>query len=328
MERAGIAAAVCLLVLSSGCTTADPSAQASPTAETATATTSETAASQALQSVAFDGTDADANGSYETFTITVGANTTLADADSGATDYGEPYFVVLVNETEVFRTEVLDRSESLNATFDITAEALRGAPAGNVTVTLELRDDDLVSDDTVATWRNRAVIETLPPAVTPSPTASVPASTSATTRPPTETPTSSPTPTHAPTSAPETTTSTPVTTTAPSSAGSVSIQAVHADAAGGNERDNLNDEYVVLVNAGETAVELTGWRLSDEKDHVYLFPSGFTLAPGATVTVHTGRGTDNQTDLYWGSDAPVWNNDGDTAFLEDASGGLVDEYPY
>ena len=91
----------------------------------------------------------------------------------------------------------------------------------------------------------------------------------------------------------------------------------------GDDRNNLNDEYVVIENRGCEAVNLEGWQLKDESNHVYSFPS-ITLAPGASVRVHTGSGNDTDSDLYWGKGAPVWNNRGDTAYLYDADGKLVD----
>jgi len=107
--------------------------------------------------------------------------------------------------------------------------------------------------------------------------------------------------------------------------GGVVILTVHYDAAG-NDWDNLNDEYVVIKNEGNEAVDMTGWTLSDEANHVYTFPPGFILGAGATVTVYTGSGTDMQDKLYWGNDSPIWNNDGDTAYLRDNEGNLVDSW--
>ena len=50
-----------------------------------------------------------------------------------------------------------------------------------------------------------------------------------------------------------------------------------------------------------------------------MFPN-FTLELGQAVTVHTGSGVDNKTDLYWGSNRPVWDNKGDTVYLLDPKG--------
>jgi len=90
----------------------------------------------------------------------------------------------------------------------------------------------------------------------------------------------------------------------------------------GDERKALNEEYVVLTNRGTTGANLKGWTLRDEKSHAYTFGT-FTLGAGKSVTVHTGKGTNSSTRLYWGSGAPIWNNDGDTAYLKDAAGKHV-----
>lgn len=64
-----------------------------------------------------------------------------------------------------------------------------------------------------------------------------------------------------------------------------------------------------------------GWTVSDEADHVYTVPSGFTLQPGATVTLYTGSGTNSNSELYWGSGSAIWNNGGDTVIVK--GGGTV-----
>jgi len=110
-------------------------------------------------------------------------------------------------------------------------------------------------------------------------------------------------------------------------AGALSVATVHADAAG-DEYDNLDDEYVVFENTGDAALDLSGWTVSDEADHTYTFPEGVTLDPGAQVTLRTGSGTDSDTDLYWGADAPVWNNGGDTVVVRDGDGETVLEEEY
>ncbi|WP_135851119.1 lamin tail domain-containing protein [Halorussus salinus] len=110
-------------------------------------------------------------------------------------------------------------------------------------------------------------------------------------------------------------------------ANSLAVARVHADARG-DEAANLNDEYVVFRNAGDRTIDLSGWVVSDEADHRYAFPAGTELAPGETLTLHTGRGTDGGGDYYWNADAPVWNNAGDTVFVRDADGSLVAEVSY
>jgi hypothetical protein len=107
----------------------------------------------------------------------------------------------------------------------------------------------------------------------------------------------------------------------------LAVVEIRADAPG-NDHENLNEEYVGFENTGGTDLELGGWTVRDEADHVYRFPNGYTLAAGETVTLHTGSGTDSQTDLYWGEGRAVWNNGGDTVIVRDADGREVTRREY
>nr|WP_303647115.1 lamin tail domain-containing protein [Haloarchaeobius salinus] len=114
-------------------------------------------------------------------------------------------------------------------------------------------------------------------------------------------------------------TSTPV-------AGQLSLVEVHADAAG-NDNENLNDEYLVFENTGDSTLDLGGWVLEDAAGHRYTFPT-VTLAPGEQVTVYTGSGTDGDGELYWGADGAIWNNGGDTVLVTTDDGTVVVEEEY
>jgi len=105
------------------------------------------------------------------------------------------------------------------------------------------------------------------------------------------------------------------------------VASIHADAEG-NDHENLNDEYIVLRNSGDSTIDMGGWTLSDEADHTYYFPTGFELGPGETVTIYTGSGSDSDGKLYWGSSSAVWNNGGDTIILETDGGERVISYEY
>jgi competence protein ComEC len=86
---------------------------------------------------------------------------------------------------------------------------------------------------------------------------------------------------------------------------------------------NLKDEWVKISNKESSPVSLSGWKIKDKgSKHTYTFPS-YTLDSGATVTVYTEEGTNSNTELYWRLDGPIWNNNGDTAYLYDSSGKLV-----
>ena len=107
----------------------------------------------------------------------------------------------------------------------------------------------------------------------------------------------------------------------------LTVADIHADAAG-DDRDNLNDEYVVFENTGNETLDLSGWTIEDEAGQRCTVPEGFELAPGQTVTLHTGSGTSTTTELYWGSGSPIWNNDGDTVIVSTPNGERVLEETY
>ena len=96
----------------------------------------------------------------------------------------------------------------------------------------------------------------------------------------------------------------------------------------GSDRVAPNGEWVELTNRGDRPVDLSGYMLKDEGLHLYTF-GPVTLAPGATVRVYSGRGSDTATELYWGlAGEEVWDNDGDTAYLRDPTGAFVDYFSY
>lgn len=96
--------------------------------------------------------------------------------------------------------------------------------------------------------------------------------------------------------------------------------------ADGDDAQNLNDEWVEVQNTGAVAVDMTGWRVRDESSsHRFTFPAGFALEAGARVRIPSGCGPDSADELFWcTSGSAIWNNDGDTAFLVDPSGNIVD----
>ncbi|GHD80074.1 hypothetical protein GCM10010336_63200 [Streptomyces goshikiensis] len=106
-------------------------------------------------------------------------------------------------------------------------------------------------------------------------------------------------------------------------AGALRISKIWYDSPGSDTRTNasLNGEWVQITNSTGTAVSLKGWTLTDASRHAYTFPA-FTLKPGKTVTIKTGRGTNTTTTLYQQRGAYVWNNDKDTATLRRTNGAL------
>lgn len=110
-----------------------------------------------------------------------------------------------------------------------------------------------------------------------------------------------------------------------SAAAAVRTTRVQYDSPGSDTGSNssLNAEWVRITNKSATVRALTGWRLRDAAGHVYTFPT-FKLRPGSSVRVHTGRGANTGSDLYWRQGWYIWNNTGDKATLKNKAGAVID----
>jgi hypothetical protein len=110
----------------------------------------------------------------------------------------------------------------------------------------------------------------------------------------------------------------------------IKIHKIYFDSRGTDNRSNasLNAEYIVIRNTGTIRVGIGRWTIRDAAGHVYKFPLGFRIAPGAKVWLHTGKGASGARHRYWGMGNYVWNNDGDTARLRRANGSLADTCSY
>ncbi len=109
--------------------------------------------------------------------------------------------------------------------------------------------------------------------------------------------------------------------------GALHFTSFHANAPG-DDRENVNGEYLRVANVSEEPVELAGYRLTDLSGRSFTLPSMIVPA-GHTVKVHSGHGEnqgspDTQLELYLGSDGPIWNNKRDRATLYDRHGRVVD----
>lgn len=107
--------------------------------------------------------------------------------------------------------------------------------------------------------------------------------------------------------------------------GFVHFSKVYYNSPGSDRGSNksLNAEWVRVKNTTSKTKILTGWTIRDRSHHVYKFPK-FTLKPGKSVTLHTGKGKNTKSNLYWGSSWYIWNNGGDKATLKNASGTTKD----
>lgn len=84
---------------------------------------------------------------------------------------------------------------------------------------------------------------------------------------------------------------------------------------------DLASERVLIRHTGDSELSLTGWTISDEDGHQFIFPEfpQLTLFKGGAVTVFSRAGNNSVVDLYWGMQQPVWRS-GETLTVKDAAG--------
>lgn len=108
---------------------------------------------------------------------------------------------------------------------------------------------------------------------------------------------------------------------------------------------SLNDEYIVIFNSGDVAVDISDWVLFNSyyeqyrqlpKDqqtdklawrHVYKIPRGIVLEPNDWVRICSGRGKDNEMYLYRNLTIPWLENSEETIYLMDDLCNLIHQFP-
>lgn len=110
-----------------------------------------------------------------------------------------------------------------------------------------------------------------------------------------------------------------------SNSNGIEIQ-IHYDAAG-DDKKNLNDEYIIFRNTNTNNLVLGGWTVKDSSTNIYEFKK-FTIKSDSRVYLYSGKGKDDEKSLYWNNPKPVWNNDHDTLYLRDKNGLLVEILNY
>jgi len=80
---------------------------------------------------------------------------------------------------------------------------------------------------------------------------------------------------------------------------------------------NLSGELVTIKNTSSQNVDMTGWTLlSVEGNQSYVFPNGYILKSGASISIATGDATG---DIQW-TGKNIWNNKGDPGVLFNSKG--------
>lgn len=109
--------------------------------------------------------------------------------------------------------------------------------------------------------------------------------------------------------------------------GALHITSFHANA-DGDDRRNVNGEYLRLCNVSAETLDTSGYRIADISGRSWEFPTAI-MAPGHTVKVHSGIGShqldpSSQMAIHLGSADPIWNNSEDRATIYDRYGRVVD----
>ena len=122
---------------------------------------------------------------------------------------------------------------------------------------------------------------------------------------------------------PPTPTPTATVPSPPGNTGLVEIKDIFYSGAGTSEPN----EYVEIRNEESYPIQLNNWKLSDAANHIFTFPS-FVIQPDQVCRVYTNESHPEWCDFNYGSGTAIWNNSGDTAYLRDSNGTLIDDYSY
>lgn len=101
---------------------------------------------------------------------------------------------------------------------------------------------------------------------------------------------------------------------------------INYDAAGDDSK-NMNDEYIIFLNNSGQDINVGGWTVKDSGTNIYEFKK-YLFKNSTEIILFSGSGNDGENKFYWNSKMPVWNNSGDTLYLRDGSGLLVEMLSY
>lgn len=90
-------------------------------------------------------------------------------------------------------------------------------------------------------------------------------------------------------------------------------------------------EFVTIVNTSTlNSVNIKDWLISDSatRPHIIKIESDISLAPGATLQIHTGPGPNTAGKYFAGRGSAILNNEGDTITLFDAENKMVSVFVY
>lgn len=105
------------------------------------------------------------------------------------------------------------------------------------------------------------------------------------------------------------------------------VASIEADPAGSDLQPE-NGEYVELLNTTHRSIDVSGYLLQDAVINRLVVGEGYTMAPGATLRVYTGPGTNTEDRYYNDFGRNVLNNTGDSIAVFTPQLRLLDLYAY
>jgi len=86
--------------------------------------------------------------------------------------------------------------------------------------------------------------------------------------------------------------------------------------------DKINEKVIIKNSCPE--INFNKWFLKDESRKTYTFGN----ISFEKIILHSGEGDNNSTDIFWGNEGNIWNNDRDSLYLFDSEGGIADYETY
>jgi len=110
-------------------------------------------------------------------------------------------------------------------------------------------------------------------------------------------------------------------TSTPSTLGNVVITFIQPK----GEKWQEPNEFIEIRNSSLHSIRLKDWTLRDIENHVYYFPD-YIIHPGQFCRIYTNEYHSGTCGFTFNHPAPIWEDDGDCAFIKDSLGNLVDEF--
>lgn len=101
------------------------------------------------------------------------------------------------------------------------------------------------------------------------------------------------------------------------------VTSFHANGLG-NDVSNPCVEYFRLANISNKTINLEGYQVQLPDGKTITLPS-FELEPGRSVRISSGEGTNSKSNLYLGSDKPLYNNASSSVWVSDKQGKPICE---